>query len=284
MSRCRSFASTSQDRSVLGVSVLEATDRARIERLLSVSRSTRPLPASDGSLYFASNREGHVQVYRQTAPRTEPARVIDSETRMVPHAHTPLGLLVREDLGGNEVWQLGIVDSGSYRRLTHDAKAIHQSVTMHADGLRAGLGWNPGGQADMVLGEIDLATGALTQWTNPGGYWLWGAWSPDGTRATAVKSMGIPTEGYILDRDGAMTRLLPDSLRVLPVEWVDAGILVVTDAGRDFFGLALVDPAQPGVVARWLFNEDHDLEGAVVDPARKRAALVVNEGIYDSIR
>jgi dipeptidyl aminopeptidase/acylaminoacyl peptidase len=266
------------------VSVLEATDRARIERLLSVSRSTRPLPASDGSLYFASNRGGHVQVYRQTAPSAEPARVVESETRMVPHAHTPLGLLVREDLGGDEVWQLGIVDGGSYRGLTHDAKAIHQSVTMHPDGRRAGLGWNPGGQADMVLGEIDLATGALTQWTQPGGYWLWGAWSPDGARAMVVKSMGMPTEGYILDRDGAMTRLLPDSLRVLPVEWHDAGILVVTDGERDFFGLALVDPAQPGAVARWLFNEDHDLEGVAVDPARKRAALIVNEGIYDSIR
>jgi dipeptidyl aminopeptidase/acylaminoacyl peptidase len=263
---------------------LEATDRARIERLLSVSRSTRPLPAADGSLYFASNRGGHVQVYRQAAPKDEPAQVITTETRMVPHAHTPLGLLVREDLGGDEVWQLGIVDGGSYRRLTHDAKAIHQSVTMHRDGRRAGLGWNPGGQADMVLGEIDLATGALTQWAQPGGFWLWGAWSPDASRAMVLKSMGMPTEGYILDRDGATTRLLPDSLRVLPVEWLDEGILVVTDGGRDFFGLALVDPARPGLVARWLFDEDHDLEGVVVDPARKRAALVVNEGVYDSIR
>jgi len=266
------------------VSVLEATDRARIERLLSVSRSTRPLPASDGSVYFASNRGGHAQVYRQSAPGAEPARLVESETRMVPHAHTPFGLLVREDLGGNEVWQLGMVDGSSHRRLTHDPVAIHQSVTMHPDGLRAGLGWNPGGQADMVLGEIDLATGALTQWAQPGGYWLWGAWSPDGTRAMVVKSMGMPTKGYILDRDGAMTRLLPDSLRVLPVEWIDAGILVVTDGGRDFFGLAVIDPAQPDVVTRWLFSEDHDLEGVVVDPARKRAALVVNEGIYDSIR
>jgi dipeptidyl aminopeptidase/acylaminoacyl peptidase len=78
--------------------------------------------------------------------------------------------------------------------------------------------------------------------------------------------------------------LLPDSLRVLPVEWLDAGILVVTDGGRDFFGLALVDPARPGTVARWLFDENNDVEGVAVDPAHKRAALVVNEGIYDSIR
>src|SRR5690348_5288880 len=273
-----------QDRSVSGVSVLEATDRARIERLLSVSRATRPLPAADASVYFASNRGGHVQVYRQTAPHAEPVRIVESETRMVPHAHTPLGLLVREDLGGNEVWQLGMVDAGSYRRLTHDAQAMHQSVTMHPDGRRAGLGWNPGGQADMVLGELDLKSGALTPWAEPGGYWLWGAWSPEGSRAMVVKTMGMPTEGYILDRDATLTRLLPDVLRVLPVDWLEQGILVITDGGRDFFGLALIDPERPGSVSRWLVNEDHDVEGVVVDPARKRAALVVNEGIYDSIR
>ncbi|TME43451.1 MAG: hypothetical protein E6I61_00060, partial [Chloroflexi bacterium] len=128
--------------------VLAATDPARIERLLSVARSTRPLPAPDGSLYFASNRGGHVQVYRQTAPGAEPAVVARSETRMVPHAHTPLGLLVREDRGGNEVWQLGMFSEGRVRPLTTDLKAIHQSVTVHPDRRRAGLGWNPGGQAD----------------------------------------------------------------------------------------------------------------------------------------
>lgn len=267
------------------MSVLEATDRARIERLLSVARATRPLPGPDGNLYFASNRDGHVQVYRQERAGGDAVRVHASDTRMVPHAHTPLGLLVREDLGGNEVWQLGLIDGGGrYRRLTDDAKAIHQSVTMHPDGRRAGLGWNPGGQADMILGEIDLATGELTRWTQPGGFWLWGAWSPDGSRAAVIRSEGTPTQAYVLDRDGRMTRLLPDSLRALPVEWLEDGILVVTDGGRDFFGLALVDPARPDAVSRWVFDESHDVEGVTVDPEGKRVAVIVNEGIYDSIR
>ena len=207
------------------------TDPARIERLLSVSRATRPLPAPDGSLYFASNREGHVQVFRQTSPGVTPDRVVTSDTRMVPHAHTSLGLVVREDLGGNEVWQLGLVADGAYRRLTTDVKAIHQSVTMHPDGRRAGLGWNPGGQADMVLGEIDLETGALTPWAKPGGYWLWGAWSPDGSRAIVLKTRGTETEAYVVERAGKMTRLLTDSLRVLPVTgWARASLSWPTPA------------------------------------------------------
>lgn len=150
--------------------VLKTTDPARIERLLSVARSTRPLPAADGSVYFASNRGGHVQIYRQASPATDATPIAPGESRMVPHAHTPLGLLVREDRGGNEIWQLGMVAEGAYRRLTDDPKAIHQSVTMHPDRRRAGLAWNPGGQADMVLGEIDLQSGALTAWAQPGDF------------------------------------------------------------------------------------------------------------------
>jgi dipeptidyl aminopeptidase/acylaminoacyl peptidase len=266
------------------VGVLAAADRAKIERLLSVVRATRPLPAPDGSLYFASNRGGHSQIYRQRVPAEEPELVFASETRMVPHAHTPLGLLVREDRGGNEIWQLGVLADDRYRSLTSDLKAIHESVTLHPDGRRLGLAWNPEGQANMVLGELDLRTGDMTPWAEPGGYWRWDAWSPDGTRAAVTKLLGTRTETSILDRDGTLTRLLLSARRVFPIQWLDEGILVMTDGGRDFLGLALINPEQPEAVSRWLVTEDHDVEGAVVDPDVSRVAVVVNEGIYDSVR
>ena len=261
-----------------------ATDAARIEKLLSVVRATRPLPHRDGSLYFASNVTGVAQVFRQQAAGREAQRVVDTDTRLVPHAHTDMGLLVREDRGGNEMWQLGLIADGSYRPLTTDPKAVHRSVTLHPGGRRVGLSWNPDGQADMVLGEMDLETGAMTRWAQPGGFWEWAAWSPTGDRAAVVKVMGTPTEADVLDRDGTLRRLLPDAVRTHPVEWLEIGILVLTDEGRDFVGLAVVDPQMPGGVGRWIFNEDRELEAAVVDPTKSRAALVVNEGAYDSIR
>jgi len=266
------------------VGVLAAADRAKIEKLLSVARATRPLPAEDGSLFFASNRAGHMQIYRQGGPGEEPVLVVASQTRMVPHAHTPSGLLIREDIGGNEVWQLGIVDGGEHRRLTADANAIHHSVTLHPDRRRVGLGWNPGGQADIVLGELDLRNGAKTPWVAPGGFWRWGAWSPDGERAAVMKMAGTPTEGYILERDGRMTRLLSSALRVQAVAWLDVGILVMTDLGRDFLGVAVVEPERPDVVERWLFDEQHEVAGVTLDPPARKAAVVVNSGIYDSVR
>ncbi|HKW60122.1 MAG TPA: prolyl oligopeptidase family serine peptidase [Candidatus Dormibacteraeota bacterium] len=255
-----------------------ATDRARVEKLLSVVRATRPLPDVDGALFYASNVTGRSQVFR------EGERLHEGESRMVPHAHTPGGLLIRADDGGNEIWQLGMLRGGEYRPLTTDQKAIHRSVTLHPNKHRVGLSWNPGGQADLVLGELDLESRELTPWATPGGFWEWGAWSPDGERAIVVKIEGTPTAAYILERDGTMTRLLSRALRVRPVEWLEEGLLLLTDLDRDFMGLVFVDPERPDDVARRLFDEDHDTTGAVLDSAATKVAIVVNEGIYDGIR
>jgi dipeptidyl aminopeptidase/acylaminoacyl peptidase len=261
-----------------------ATDPARIEKLLSVVRASRPLPDAAGALYFSSNITGRAQVFRQSGAGAEAERLVESEARMVPHAHTPQGLLVRADRGGNEIWQVGMIAGGAYRPLTADAKAQHRSLTLHPDKRRAGLSWNPGGQANLVLGELDIISGEMTRWAEPGGFWEWAAWSPDGDRAAVVKSMGMPTEAYILERDGRLSRLLPDALRTQPVEWLEDGILVLTDLGRDFVGVAMIDPREPAKIVRWIVAEDHEIEGVVVDPASTRAAIVVNEGIDDRIR
>jgi dipeptidyl aminopeptidase/acylaminoacyl peptidase len=260
-----------------------ATDKARIQRLLSVARATRPVAADDGSLFYSSNRGGHAQVYRQKAPGEEPELIYASDTRMVPHEVTPHGLLVREDRGGNEIWQLAIVDDGKHRPLTDDAKAIHHAATAFG-GRRLGLSWNPGGQADLVLGELDLVTGEMTRWAEPGGFWRWTAWGPDGERALVMKVMGTPAEGYVLERGGALTCMLSRARRVIPLAWTEQGIIAATDLDRDFLGLALIDPANLDEVSRWLVDEAHEVEGAVLDHDEGKVAVVVNEGIFDVVR
>jgi pimeloyl-ACP methyl ester carboxylesterase len=157
-------------------------------------------------------------------------------------------------------------------------------LTLHPDGRRLGLSWNPDAQANLVLGELDLASGAMTRWAEPGGFWEWSAWSPDGTRAVVVKSLGTPTEASILERYGRLRRILPDAVRTHPVAWVEEGILTLTDLGRDFVGLAVIDPVAPERVFRWVVSEEREVEGATIDPSSTRAAIVVNEGIHDSVR
>ena len=262
----------------------KVADEARIERLLAVVRATRPLPEDSGAMYFASNLSGHAQVFRQSDLAAEPELVLATDSRMVPHALTGHGLVVRFDHDGDEIWQVGLVAGGALRSLTHDPKAVHRSVVVDPGRNRAGLSWNPNGQADLVLGELDLGSGALTPWVTPGGYWEWTAWSPDGTRAAVVNTKGTPTDTYILDRDGSLTRVLSGSVRTAPVAWTEAGLITLTDLGRDHVGLAVVDPADPETVSRWIFAEDRELEGATLDRSGMKVAVIVNDGAYDRIR
>jgi dipeptidyl aminopeptidase/acylaminoacyl peptidase len=258
----------------------------KLTHLLKVARASRPLPGPDGGLAFASNSEGYHKTMFLDEPQGVPRTLADSGDRTLPHAWTEFGLVVRHDSGGSEIWQLSMVGPDHVMRaLTTDAKAIHQSVKLHPDRRRVGLGWNAGGGRDVSLGELDLETGELTPWATPGDFWYWEDWSPDGTKAAVNKVFGTWTEAHILKRDGSMVRVLPDARRVSEIRWTAHGMFMLTDAGgRDFMGLAEVDPERPEVVRRWLIHEDHDVEGFVVDHTGQRAAVVVNRGVYDEMR
>src|SRR2546423_5973516 len=123
-------------------------------QLLSVARAYRPTPIASGQgLWFASDMAGFSQVYRLDGADRFPVRLAPSQDRVLPVAETPLGLLVRLDHGGNETWQLGLIDAGRghLRTITRDPRAIHRDITLAPDGRRAGLAFNPDGQADWVL-------------------------------------------------------------------------------------------------------------------------------------
>ncbi len=205
---------------------------------------------------------------------------------MLPVAETTRGLLVRHDRGGNETWQLSLIDErGCARRLTYDSKAIHQSVTLSPDGRRIGLAYNPNGQVDFVLGVIDLETGEMQDWHRPRGFWRWQAWHPNGTQAAISHSVS-PTrlETYLLERGGELQRILPEARRLTDVTWTARGSLFgITDLDSEFLGLVEVDPAHPDRPGRWLVRAERDVEAFVPDQAGTRAAVVLNEGCYDSI-
>ena len=258
---------------------------ANVERLLKVSRATRPRARPGGGIYFASNFEGHFQAYEVAGAGAEPRRITDTDQRIIPHASTEFGLLLRTDTGGNEAWQLTMLEhGGALRPLTRDSRAIHQGVTLHPDRRRAALGWNPKGRQDVILGELDLATGELTEWATPGLFWSVFAWNPDGTRLAVTKSLGSLNEAYLLDRDGSLTRVLPGAKRV-NLYWTKAGLFAVSDYESDFFGcICAVDPASPAEPARWVHRLDRDIEALIPDHGGSRAALIVNDGIYDQVQ
>jgi dipeptidyl aminopeptidase/acylaminoacyl peptidase len=263
------------------------------EQLLSVARAYRPTPTSSGRLVFASDMPGFSQVYRADGADRFPVRLAPGQDRVLPLGETPLGLLVCLDQGGNETWQLGLLDSGAgggLRHVTGDRKAIHRSVCLAPDGCRAGLALNPGGRSDWVLGVIDLRTGEIERLVDRGGSWEWLAWSPDGSVAAVVQD--VPTrahhnQAYLLRPGGELQPVLSDALFVADVTWAGDRILALTDLDREYVGLVEVDPLNPdgpAAVRRRLVDEEHDVLEAVPDPAGRRVAVVVNEGAHDSIR
>ncbi|HLQ62320.1 MAG TPA: prolyl oligopeptidase family serine peptidase [Candidatus Acidoferrales bacterium] len=255
------------------------------EQFLTVTRAFRPLPTADGGLVFGSDLAGHPQVYRLPRPGRWPERLAPSGDRVHALAEVEGGLLLRHDQGGNETWQLSLLAAdGGLRRLTQDAKAIHQSVTPAPDRERVGLGRNPGGQVDFHLSVLDLEAGRLEDWLRRDGFWLWAGWRPDGKQATCVRMLS-PTrlEGYLLDPDGTLTPVLPAARRAIPRWAPDGRLYAETDFESEFVGLAEVDPAQPREPRSWLLHVQHDLEAFVPDPSGRSAAVALNQGPYDQL-
>jgi dipeptidyl aminopeptidase/acylaminoacyl peptidase len=261
------------------------------EQLLSVARAFRPVPTPSGSLYLASDLTGFSQTYRLDGPDRFPVRLAPGQDRLLPVDDTPLGLLVRTDVGGNETWQLALLqpDRG-LRPVTSDRRAIHRDVSLSPDGASVGLAWNPGGQADWVIGVLDLRTGQIRNRVDRGGWWSWLGWSPDGRTAAVAQVLHDRTlhhRAHLLGPDGELRPILGDALLVEDVAWAGDRLLALTDLDREHVGLVELDPDAPdgpGAVRRRLIDEGHDVLAAVPDPSGRRVAAIVDEGAFDSLR
>jgi len=235
---------------------------------------------------FASDLSGHPQVHWIGGPGQWPRRVIPTPDRMLPVAGTPRGLLVRHDRGGNETWQLSLLESGGLRALTHDDRAIHHAAALSPAGTMLGMAYNPGGQVDFVLASLDLQTRAIDDWLRPKGMWRWTGWQPDGRRA-AVAYLASPTrvEGSLLERGGRPLRLLPQARRLTDLSWSPRGGLYgITDLSSQFLALAELDPSTPDRVRRWLSPRDADVLGFVLNHAGTQAAVIINDGPFDRVQ
>jgi dipeptidyl aminopeptidase/acylaminoacyl peptidase len=255
------------------------------ERFLTVSRAAHPVPLATGGLAFSYDLAGHPQVFRVEAPGGWPIRVGAGSHRTLPIAETPRGLLVRQDQGGNEAWQVGLAGPEGLRLLTHDSKAMHIGVVLGPDGRRAGLARNPNGQVDMVLGVLDLETGTIEDWADPGGLWQWQGWHPDGTVGLAEKVLGSNrVETYLVRRGEPPTQLLPGTHMVAGAAFTGGGrLFALTDHDADFAGLAELDPERPESPPRWVVKSDRDVDTFQPDPSGRTAAVAVNMGAYDRL-
>lgn len=255
------------------------------ETYLTAARAAHPLPLADGSLVFSYDEPGHPQVFRMVRPGAWPQRLGPNSHRTLPLAETPHGLLVRQDRGGNETWQLGLIDEAGLRILTADPKAMHVGATLAPDRRWVGIGYNPGGQVDLRLGVMDLETGEIDDWADPGGLWSWQGWHRSADLALAEKAMGgHRVETALVRRGQPVRRLLPRAHMVADAVFTAGGrLFALTDEESDFGGLAELDPEQPEAAPRWVLKPARDVAGFVPDPTGRTAAVIVNMGPYDRL-
>ncbi len=254
-----------------------------VDALLTLSRAYLPLPDADGGIVFAADLAGHGQVYRQAGPDRFPERLAGGRYRTLPVAHTPLGLLSRQDHDGDERWQLGFVDGARFRQVTRDARAIHRDVNVEASGRTAIVVTNPDGQSDWVVARVDLGTGDVTRLLDRGGYWSCLGLLAAGEIVVAEHAGSLRNRAYLLGADADLRPLLPHARAVISAVPTGERCLVTADLGSGFIGLHEVDPAHPTEVVRTLFDEPHDVEAVVPGPSGRRVALVANGGAYDRL-
>ena len=179
-------------------------------------------------------------------------------------------LVIEADSQGDEKRQLFSVDlaGGDPQPLTDNPQAqfnLGFGPPFTPDGGRLAYGGNdlvPGDQDILIR---DLATGEVSRVLTGAGFTFPGHWSPDGTRLTAAQMRDASTDHvlYLVPADGGKSRTLnpPEvKARYTPGPWLadGSGFLVRSDAGREFTGLALVDPGTGHLT--WWETPDRDVE------------------------
>jgi dipeptidyl aminopeptidase/acylaminoacyl peptidase len=256
-------------------------------------RAFRPVLSERGGLVFASDLAGVPTIYRLAEPDRFPRRVAGGEDRVLPVGSTSRGLLVRRDHGGDEAWQLAVVDrDGRLVTLTTTPGRVHRSATVSPDGARVGFAYAAGGEPDWQLAEIDLGTGVQCDWQcdwqghSQGwrGSWTWLAYRPDGRAAVVARHRHtLLSTAHLVAPASPPVPLLPASRQVASAAWLDDRLLAVTDDGHDHLGVVEVDPARPDRPARTVWRAANDVAAAVPDPAGTKIALAVVEGPYDGV-
>ncbi|MEV4641344.1 S9 family peptidase [Actinoplanes sp. NPDC049548] len=208
----------------------------------------------------------------------------DSSVRRVAW-HPAEGLLVfTADARGDESTQIYQVPAAGGDPVALTASpgaqyALAQGDPFSPDGSHLAYAGNDRVPQDQDVLVRDMATGAVHRVYSGGGRVVAGHWSPDGTRLTAAEWRTTNTDHlvYVVPLDGGpAVRLTPEdeshSYRLGPWLPDGSGFLVLTNAGREFVGLAVMD-ATSGALS-WLDTPDWDIEE--VTSARSGAVVAWN--------
>lgn len=239
-----------------------------MERILAARGATRVRIAPDQTwLCYVTDVTGTPQLWR--APLRgggTPRRLTIDRDRVGAYRISPDGRRIAygADAGGNEKWQLWVMDAdgGDPRRLTDRDDRIHHLRAWTHDGRALLVHANTRDPRYFDLWSYPIDGGAPRMLHQHDGTASGATPLADGSVVVAVnRRRGDEHDLVLVVPDGTTRRLTPDQpvARHDLVAVVPGGVIVESDRGREFIGLATV--GLDGAF-RWIVTPDHDVEEA----------------------
>ena len=172
-------------------------DPGTISALTALTSARAPAREPGGeAIAFIANDSGMPQVWlhengtsRQLTHHPEPVNAV---------AWSPKGgtLLFTADVGGDERWQLHLLDvaSGQIHALTNDPMTVHMWGAWSADGTRVACTANPTDKSQLDIQIIDVATGTMTTIGGHAAYQEVLAFTPAGDALLVRRSLGAGSD------------------------------------------------------------------------------------------
>jgi dipeptidyl aminopeptidase/acylaminoacyl peptidase len=253
---------------------------ASLERILDARGATRVRIAPDASwLGYVTDITGTPQLWRIPTAGGIPRRLTFECDRVGAYRISPDGkrIAYAADTGGNERWQIWVMDAdgANARRLTDRDDRIQHLNAWTADGRALLAMTNVRDARYFDLWSYPLEGGAPRMLYQHDGTGTDATALPDGGAVVRInRRRGDENHLILVSPDGGNRCLTPDEPMALysVVAPVPGGLVVRSDRGREFIGLAAI--AFDGRF-KWLVTPEHDVEDNS-DASGRRDAYAVN--------
>lgn len=268
--------------------------RYTFEQFTAIRRYQPALAFSpDGSaVAYSSNASGQFNLWRQPVAGGEPAQLTHYDDHAVREiAWSPDGqtILYTADRQGDEFHQLYTIPAagGDATQLTDVAQVQHYLALepWSPDSRAIAFAANDRVPTDQDVLVRDMASGDVRRVLAGDAMYFPIAWSPDGSRMTVLDAKSnTDTDVYLLTlADGALRHLTPHEgeVQYLAGPWAPdgSGFYLLSNAGREFMGLAFYDLATGH--SDWIVAPEWDVEEAWV--GGNTLAWAVNEDGYSRL-
>ncbi|WP_376096121.1 S9 family peptidase [Roseomonas sp. CCTCC AB2023176] len=262
---------------------------AILDHFLSAPAATLPSYAADGRLYFLNDAAGSAQVWEMMPDATARPRTAHRDAvSWVSGSPVDGGAVFGRDAAGDERIQLyHLPPDGDLRALTAAPTVMHGWGAWSPNGMAVAVTANARDPAHADPCIVPLDGGPMRRLRDVQGPHELAAWHPDGGsillasaprafesvlhRVDAVTGDAAPATPGGEDRRHNNPRWRKDG----------AGFWLLTDRGREYLGVAWMEP---GGTPRFLHTPDADVEKLEVSPDGRTLAVVVNLGGWSQLR